>query len=358
MGKLKILIGFLVLVFVLMIVLDGGQPKEVNWKPTYGVKDKNPLGLYVFDQEIGRLTNDTIERIRVTPYEFFDTKYDTLAKTYKIKGTFLNISNAENLDNESLKEVFYFVSHGNSAFLSLSNFLVEGVNPIYFSSIDTASTTILGYTSLDSLRANFVKVDYRGGTFYLHTAPAAFTNFHLLKDDHHEYAEKLLSYLPKGKIYWFNKQPGDESISESELRYIFSQPALTWAWLMFLFGMLAFMIFQARRKQRIVPILEPLPNTTVEFAKTIGNLYYQEGDHHTVIDRKIIYFLEKIRTDYLIDTTKLDDAFTRKLQQKSGKPMADIEHALFLIRAHRNSPHTAVEEDLIKINTALEKIIH
>jgi len=99
-----------------------------------------------------------------------------------------------------------------------------------------------------------------------------------------------------------------------------------------------------------------LPNTTVEFAKTIGNLYYQEGAHHTVINRKIVYFLEKVRNDYHIDTTKLDEAFIEKLHQKSGKPLADIEQAIFLVNQHRKSPHTAVEEDLIKINTALEKI--
>lgn len=395
MGKLKVLIGILAAIFILMIVFDGGQAKKIDWRPSYSTSDKNPLGLYVFDKEIDSLTQNPIERIASTPYEFLDPEYDTIKRTYRIKGTFLNISNAGNIDGESLKEIFYFVSHGNAAFLSMQNFppifydslnikvdgrlqindslrfsmanpvfgkkkiaMTEGVNPIYFSSIDTANTTVLGYSATDSTRANFVRVHYRGGTFFLHTAPAAFTNFHLLKGDHYQYAENLMSYLPEGKVYWYRRQPGDESISASELRYIFSQPALKWAWLLFVFGMLGFMIFQGRRKQRVVPILEPLLNTTVEFAKTIGNLYYQEGDHHTVIDRKIIYFLEKIRIDYLIDTSRLDEAFARKLQQKSGKPIEDVENALRLIREHRNSPHIAVEEDLIKINTALEKIIH
>ena len=90
------------------------------------------------------------------------------------------------------------------------------------------------------------------------------------------------------------------------MRYILSQPALKWAWYIFLIGMLDFYIFNAKRKQRIVPIIKPLANTTVDFTKTIGNLYYQEGDHGNIIDKKIIYFLEKIRNEYLIDTTKLE----------------------------------------------------
>jgi hypothetical protein len=235
--------------------------------------------------------------------------------------------------------------------------LNEGVGGTYFSKIDTLNTTVLGYQSSDSTRINFIKVKYKGGEFYLHTQPTAFTNFHLLKDNHQEYAEKVLSYLPKGNVYWFTKDQNRKEISDSPLRYIMSQPALKWAWYIFLFGMLVFMIFNAKRKQRIVPIIKPLPNTTVDFTKTIGNLYYQEGDHDNIINKKIIYFLEKIRNEYLIDTGKLDDEFIKKLQHKSGKDLGDIKKAVFLINTHRKSPHNSIEEDLIHINNAIEKIV-
>ena len=142
------------------------------------------------------------------------------------------------------------------------------------------------------------------------------------------------------------------------MRYILSQPALKWAWYIFLTGMFLFIIFNAKRKQRIVPIIKPLTNTTIDFTKTIGNLYYQEGDHDTIIDKKIIYFLERIRTEYLIDTTKLDDEFVKKLQHKTGKDEKDIQELVFLINEHRNSYHANIEEDLIRINNAIEKILH
>jgi hypothetical protein len=137
-----------------------------------------------------------------------------------------------------------------------------------------------------------------------------------------------------------------------------SQPALKWAWYLFLIGLLIFIIFNAKRKQRIVPILKPLPNLTLDFTKTIGNLYYQEGDHDNIIDKKIIYFLERIRNEYLIDTTKLDDEFIKKLHHKSGKEVSDITELVFLINEHRKSYHGSLEEDLIRINNAIEKILH
>ena len=214
----------------------------------------------------------------------------------------------------------------------------------------------MGYQSGDSTRVNFVKVPWINGNFYLHTQPAAFTNFHLLKSNHYQYAEKVLSYVPKSNLFWHIQSQTGEIISDSPLRYIFNQPALKWAWFIGLFGMLFFMIFNAKRKQRIVPIIEPLQNSTIDFTKTIGNLYYQEGNHDDIINKKIIYFLEKIRNEYLLDTTILNDDFIKKLHQKSGKNLVHIQKVVFLINAYRKSPHTSIEEDLVQINNAIEKV--
>ncbi len=395
--SLKIYIALLVLVFVAIVYLDAIAPKPINWTPTYSIKDKIPYGLYVFDHEIGSvLKNQKIEKLNITPYEYFYDRYDydTLVEDYKVKGTFLNISEYSTIDNESVEEICNFVSHGNTAFLSSKSFpgklldslklelngeynykdsiynwvankklgnqkykIIEGIGENYFSKIDTLNTTVLGYQSGDSTRVNFIKVKWRNGNIILHTQPAAFTNFHLLKANHSEYAQKILSYVPKGDVFWYIKDQNGEVISQSPMRYILSQPALKWAWYLFLLGMLFFMIFNAKRKQRVVPIIKPLQNTTVDFTKTIGNLYYQEGDHDNIINKKIIYFLEKIRNVYLIETNNLDDVFIKKLHQKSGKNLNDIQKVVYQINNYRKSPHTSVEEDLIEINNAIEKII-
>ena len=399
--SLKIYIAILVFIFALILLAGNNAPKKIDWTPTYSVNDKIPLGLYVFDKEInGLLKKQKIERVSaLTPYEFLDSKYvpDTVVGTYKIKGTFFNITEFASIDDQSMKELFYFVSHGNSAFLSMKTFpqllldslkvdfrtdfqysdstsiwlanknisrkkfhMVEGMGPYYFSKIDTSTTTVLGYQANkeNQKRINFIKVPYVNGYFYLHTQPAAFSNFHLLKDDHYQYAENVLSYVPKGNVFWYTKGQNSESISGSPLRYILSQPPLEWALYLSLIGILIFILFNAKRKQRIVPILKPLPNLTVDFTKTIGNLYYQEGDHDNIIDKKIIYFLEKIRNEYLIDTSKLDDDFIKKLHHKSGKEENDIRELVFLINEYRKSYHGSLEEDLIRINNAIEKVLH
>lgn len=49
--NIKIYIALLVLIFGLILLADKGQPKPIDWTPTYSVNDKIPFGLYVFDQE-------------------------------------------------------------------------------------------------------------------------------------------------------------------------------------------------------------------------------------------------------------------------------------------------------------------
>ncbi|WP_432222123.1 DUF4350 domain-containing protein [Flavobacterium sp. TMP13] len=395
---IKIYIAILVLLLVLILVIDYNRPKPIDWRPTYGINDKIPFGMYVFNKESQKLLkNDSIEKINETPYEFLDSNYvpDSIVGTYQLQGTLLSIAKNAPIDDESWKEIFYFVSHGNTAFISTTSVpkifkdslkieldvdysyqsnsynwiqnpklgsqkykVIEEGSASYFKSFDTINTTILGYQETDSIRANFIKTKFKNGQFIVHLQPAAFTNFHLLKSNTYQYTEKVVSYIPAGKVFWFLKSNANDSISNSPLRYIFSQPALKWAWYLFLIGMVIFMLFNAKRKQRIVPIIEPLPNLTVDFTKTIGNLYYQEGDHDNIIEKKIIYFLEKIRNEYLLDTQKLDESFILKLHQKSGKEESTIREVVLLITDYRQNKHQSVEEDLIKINNAIEKILN
>ena len=82
-------------------------------------------------------------------------------------------------------------------------------------------------------------------------------------------------------------------------------------------GGLILLSFNAKRKQRIVPVEEPLRNTSLDFVKSIGNLYLQEGDFHDMMAKKAQYFLNKVRMDLLIDTQNLDEEFTKKIASEN-----------------------------------------
>ena len=390
--SLKIYLFLLVLIFVGIIWADATKDKPINWSETYSIKDKIPFGMYVFDQEHKIYFNtQEVKKFSETAYEYFDNKYNLEDSTYNIKGTVLYIDKNYAIDEISEKELFYFASHGNNVFLSTSNlsqsladslgfeigynnnFIVslqfktelfdkpdnfyfkKGINNAYFSKIDSTSTWVLG-TQIDpkgKSETNFIRVPYKGGFFYLHLQPVVFTNYYLL-DKNIKYAEDVLAPIPgETNIYWNVNQ--SEGISRSPMRYLLSQPALKWAWFLAWITFIIFMFFNAKRRQRVIPIIEPLKNTTVDFTKTIGNLYYQERNHQNIAEKKVIFFLEKIRNEYYIDTFNLDETFINRLHQKTGSNKKDIEEVVFLIKKIRNQGQTT-EKELITFNNLLEKI--
>lgn len=387
--SIKIYIFILVLILIGIITLDANKPKPVNWTPSFSAKDKIPFGLFVLNNEIDSLFGQQkLERFGVTPYEFLDPKYSYEDSTYTTQGTVMYIDGSSNIDDESAQEILYFVSHGNTAFISATSFplkfrdtlnfnyaysnifsdslylsveknkefsYLKGTDNVYFTDFDSTKTKILGHqrnNAKDSV-VNFIRIPHVNGYFYLHTQPVSFTNYYLLKKNNHEYVEQVLSYIDDENIFWYLEDSRNQI--KSKMGYIFSQPALNWAWKIAIISMIVFMFFNAKRKQRVIPIIEPLKNTTVDFTKTIGNLYYQEGNHQDIINKKIKFFLEKVRNEYLVDTFDLNETFVNRLHQKTGKSKTEIENIVQLIKKYRNQLEST-EKDLITFNNALETL--
>ena len=247
-----------------------------------------------------------------------EIKYDVLPQ--------LKLADSLSIGHINFKDSELNLTLANSQWDANTYTYKKGMEGIYFSQLDSVYTTVLGYHQFENKRRiNFVKIQYGDGFFYLHTQPFVFTNFNLLKSGNATYAAHALSYLPDWDIIWDDRATVNEDRIDNPLRYLLSQPALRWAWYISLISLLFFIIFKAKRRQRIVPIIDKLPNTSIDFAKTIGNLYYQQGKPQDIVNKKITFFLEHIRNTYLLDTQNLNDDFKKKLQSKTGMPQIEIE---------------------------------
>jgi hypothetical protein len=389
---LKIYVGLLILLFVGIIAIEFSTPAPVNWQKTYNETQTIPYGTFVFYEELTDLFPESkVQDIKITPYEFFDEYYNWEDSTYLTTGTYIVIDEYPDLDNTSAQELLDFASHGNDIFIS-SNYFPErlldslgfitqneytfkgkaeltftnpifeddsisvekGLNNIYFSKIDTLNTTVLGHQKFDDITyTNFIEVPWGSGYFYLHVQPAVFTNYHLLKKDNSKYASSVMSYINDDTIYFDSRNKFRKKLNDSPMRFVLSQPALRWAWYIALITTVLFMIFNAKRRQRIVEVKVPLKNTTVDFTKTIGNLYYETKDHDNLIEKKITYFLEYIRRVYYLDTQILDDKFVKNLSLKSGKNKDDVKQLINHIVYLKAKTHCN-EADLLRLNNAIE----
>jgi hypothetical protein len=208
--------------------------------------------------------------------------------------------------------------------------------PYFWRSLDPAavcdsavSFTSLGYQQGD--RVNFLRIAYGAdnGHLYLHSSPLMFTNYFLTKADKREYASSVFAHLTGDNLIWdeVSKVPFTDLDNpyESPLYYIMQQPALKYAWWMLLAGALMYIIFASKRTQRIIPVLEPKTNTSLEFLNVISSLHYQNPDHLDIARKKMKYFLYFIRAKYGINTQTFTPEHVKRLAEKAKVSVADVQ---------------------------------
>lgn len=199
---------------------------------------------------------------------------------------------------------------------------------------------------LDKEYINFAEFPLGKGRFLLHTTPLAFSNFSLLRPQVRPYAEAVLSCLPEGDIYWdaFSRVPeavgrrrngmsDDRGLPDKHpLTYILEQPALAWAWYLLLGLAFVYIVFRAKRRQRIVPVLPKNENSSYEFISTIANLHFRERNYRGLCLQSMKLFLAQIRERYGMvaaldaqtDLPRLDHDYIQRLSRLSEVPAADI----------------------------------
>ncbi|QLG46420.1 DUF4350 domain-containing protein [Costertonia aggregata] len=390
----KIVIGLFVVVLLGIIITEIVRPKPLNWKPSYTASDKIPFGCFILYSELGQLFPDTdISKIDETIYEVLSQR-DTKKTT-----NLMLINNTINMDEQETHKLLDYVDKGNDVFIastyfsytlsdtlnvnvnsyygikedsvtvSLTNkkfsqerfYYTKGQNESYFSRIDTTQTTILGHIAFKEDKnlisgpkgqsrkeANFIQVKFGDGNFYLNTLPIAYTNYYLLKGQK-DYVSHTFSYLRDRPLFWDNYKKSGRIVIDSPMRFVLTQASLKWAYYLTIVGLVIFVIFKAKREQRIIPVIEPLENSSVEFAKTVGSLYHQNKDFSNLIFKKLNYFLEFVRSRYYLDTNTINDKTAQDLASKSGKSITETKELLDMILYLKDKKqHT--EQDLIELN--------
>ncbi|MBL7814954.1 MAG: hypothetical protein JNL70_08090 [Saprospiraceae bacterium] len=198
----------------------------------------------------------------------------------------------------------------------------------------TSSIALIG--TFDHTKINFIKVNYGKGAVLLHTTPLVFSNIQLLDSSRLRYAEKAFSHLQNGIIYWDTKSRVARDVinrmngsnikldKDSPLKYVLAQPSLRWAWFLFLGLVAAYLIFVAKRRQRIIPVLEEKTNTSLQFIKTIGLMYFRQDEQVSICDMKMKQFQTFVRERYKLLSRNMDDEFVKALALKSGISDSDV----------------------------------
>ncbi len=171
---------------------------------------------------------------------------------------------------------------------------------------------------------DFVRYRIGEGHLAIHAAPLVLSNYFLLQDSNRAYLTGVMQTLPEhiNRVYWDDYFRRDAALANFDV--LWRYPASNWALRIGIFALLVYVLFEGKRKQRIVPVIAPLKNVSVSFVATVGRLYYNKGNHANLAEKMVQQFLEWVRMHYFLNTNLLNEDFIHLLTVKSGQQEATV----------------------------------
>lgn len=374
-------------VFTIVVMVQYILPKPVNWQRTYMMKDKSPFGTYAIHQLLEPAFTKEIEINRGTLYNL---KYDLDKRSCLIL-----MDNSISLSKTDMKTMYQFLEAGNTVFIGASKF--EGLladtfhvrtyskyftffekpdslikrpgvkvkmlasnlkNKIYdypmlsdnyyYRNFDS---TIFSTCALMDSSSMMIETKIGSGRLILMSMPDVFTNYFIAKHKNREFAYAILSHITmhSKRIIWDENYKVFNVQSASFLKLILESDALYTAYILMLITLIIYMISDGRRRQRAIPIIEPVKNTTLEFVNVVSHVYFNSDNHTYIAEERVRYFYETIRKRFGVPTSEINDIFLETISDLSGYDPKLVKQ-LFTYCETLRSSHTATERDLIELN--------
>jgi hypothetical protein len=388
MSKWNNKIARLVLLYAVIIcILAIFMPRPINWQPSFSELHNIPYGgealkdnlSSLFDREIQvsdlpfynleKEENTINGNIIIITQDFKPDSLD-LDALYKLseKGRDIFIAAVEFdinlLDTLGLSSKISFndfttleAMESSTANLSLESslFSTDSIfsfkaqwSKKYFEPLDSVETEIYGLGK-DNNDYNFVKVSFGDGNFILHNFPFAFTNYYLLKEESRPYLSSVFSVLPQEvPIIWDEYyKPGTSNVQRSPLSVLLKYPSFRWAYWLLLIGIISYILFFSKRKQRMIPVISPPKNENVKFVETLGSLYYNKGSHKDIFEKRLRILKEDLNRQYYMRDLEFNEEEAKILSAKSGKSIQIISHIFEMI--NNLSKQTDISDGQLKV---------
>lgn len=411
-GKIAILVLALLGLVALFYYLYPSSPKTTK-KKEEGVelykKFMNKDGLHILKEMLNGYP-------KIDSMKFVKDNLDTSLNTAYSKDTnrvYMLIDRDIDISPRSVDTLIKFIQNGNTAFVAVNKFNAVFMNKISYSSLTYSyysDEVSLDFTHPDfkmdysykfqlyenniasyrqwnylSFRDMFTEVDeittlgvetYRDnpifikfpmgkGTLYLHAIPEVFYNESMFSEDGLEYAQRVFSHFPKGNYYWHNHInrwddksqpppfPPEEIEKKSPIQYILKDRYLRHAYLLLIFGLLVYVAFKIKRKQRIIPTVEPNTNSSLEFVDTVSLLYLKQDKHYKFIRHYEQSFIHFIKDKYYISSPEINKEYIESVSLKSDIGEELITQIFNEFNRAKKS-HTFSSDELIALHRKIE----
>lgn len=364
--KYYIILGAALLILILVEIF---APKPTDWSFTLHHAHKSPYGTYILYENLDYLF----------PEASVSASYKTL---YEIREGYAGENilllaaelSAGKEDTEALLQMLDSGAHVLVAARAFSGKLADTLqiatdadlletvaededtleireSLYYFSEYDSSRAEVLAEN--EDGQAVLLRYRQGAGALLLSSVPQAYTNYFMLQESLTGEATASLNLLPQRNLIWNEYYHLGRMESTTPLRFMLSVAPLRWAVYLTLAGLLLFMLFESKRRQRAIPVVRPPANATLEFVETVGNLFMRSASHREMAKKKMIYFREYLLSHYRLQGDWQEEAFRERVAHKSGKDRREVNETFDHILALQEKKHISAEE-LIRLNQQID----
>ena len=404
--------GFLVFVFL----LEWNAPSKFVWEPTFNHYDKQPFGCSVSDSlmkksvpagyEVTRKTIAQLERDEYgkKPHAFLiqAVSFRPSATDIRSLDRLLKAGNkvfiaASYIEPDSLYPDLQISINGGNGFSpmqvksSIANQSIPYDTLVWsqqlpyqkkeysvYSAMGGYNVIVEGKAACDTLVKSWISEEEsdstegyweprivsikRGkGELFFSCEPLLMTNYGILDTQTNGLIFRLVSQsrgLPIVRTEAYG--PETEFETDTPLRFWLQNEPLRWAIYLTLGGLLLFCVFYARRRQRVIPVVEEPANRSLEFVKLIGTLYHQKHINRDLLQKKFSYFAETLRRMTMID---VEDVESRKeniaqIAIRTGMPEAEVRMILDRVERYLQGNDELKDAALRKAIDGMDMIIN
>ncbi len=223
----------------------------------------------------------------------------------------------------------------------------------------TADTTVM-----ESSEALLCRVKCGKGEVIVMSNTLLFTNYAVLSDSISPFINRAMSLIadrPVVRLSDVSISEQDSTSSVSPLAFFLSNRPLQVALYIALVLLLLFACFSARRRQRVMPVVQEPVNQSKAFAELIGSIYL--NDSRSMVAKKYVLFANELRRKMRIDITDRNNrpASLSMLAKRTGMSIEYLSHVIesteVMTTDYRRRPDKKeMMQQIDLINGILEKI--
>lgn len=410
----KFLLAILALL-LLVFLFQLRMPRHFVWQPTYSHTDAQPFGCMVFDSVLAATMP---QGYSVTRQSMWQMQHDSV---FMAQPHGIVILLGDNYLGEAvLDQLFKIVESGNVVLVATSSYELNdtlGIGRMFLGDfhltgsdmnrlrrgrlwwLDTqqgyardsaltvytqlvhrafytitdeetdsdqkatlAHTPLAAYEESEGDRLRYIAASFpigKGELIFL-SAPLFMTNYGMLDADIRVVIGRLMNrmrHLPVVRTEAYVKSTAQTE--QSPFYVLLQRQPLRWALYLTVLTILLLMGFTARRRQRVIPVIEPPKNGNLEFVRLIGTLNSLEGDHRGLVKKKLAYAAEQIRTSTGLDILDADAQreTISQLARIAGMPADELRVLLKNVHEATSGRHVVDANEMKSLIDRLNTIL-